>query len=74
MKYIREDKFTRPVTPLDVLKLALEKEKSSYEFYEKVIRMTKIPGLKKLLNELKNAESGHIKKIQHKMESLGGVL
>jgi rubrerythrin len=71
MKYFRKDKFTRPATPLEALKLALAKEKSSYEFYEKVAQMTQNPALKKLLNELKDAEAGHIKKIQNKLKSIG---
>jgi len=71
MKYIRKDKFIRPSTPLEALRLALAKEKSSYEFYEKVGKMSQNPALKKLLNELKDAEWGHIKKIQHKLKNVG---
>jgi rubrerythrin len=73
MEYIRKDKFTKPVTPADVLQLALKKEKSSYEFYMEIIKRTKNPALKGLLNELKNAEWGHIQKIQHTLERRGGV-
>ena len=68
MKYIRKDKFTRPATATDILKLALEKEKSSYAFYEDLIRRTKNPVLLGLLTELKNAEWGHIQRIQQKLE------
>ncbi|MDP2923433.1 MAG: ferritin family protein [Candidatus Omnitrophota bacterium] len=68
MKYVRKDKFTKPVTPAEVLELALEKEKSSYEFYVEMIKKTENPFMKKLLEELKNAEWGHIQIIQHKMK------
>ena len=67
MKYIRKDKFTWPNTPTDILKLALEKEKSSFEFYEELIKKSKNSILTKLLTELKKAELGHIKKIQQKL-------
>ena len=68
MKYIRRDKFTMPHTPADVLKLALEKEKSSYGFYNKLLEEAKFPALKTLLEELKNAEWGHIQRIERKLE------
>lgn len=68
MKYIRKDKFTKPETPADLLKLALEKEKSSYEFYIELIKKTKSPLLVNLLSELKNAEWGHIQRIKQKLE------
>ncbi len=67
MKYERKDKYTKPLTPADILDLALQKEESSYRFYEEMIKVTKSPVLKKLLSELKNAELGHIEKIKHKM-------
>lgn len=68
MKYIRKDKFTKPYTPTDVLKLALEKEKSSYKFYEDIISKTKSPPLIRLLTGLKDAEGGHIQIIKRKLE------
>lgn len=67
MRYIRKDKFTKPYTPTDVLKLALEKEKSSYEFYAEMIKKTKSYPLLKLLTELKEAEGGHIQIIKRKL-------
>lgn len=68
MKYIRRDKYTKPHTPVDVLKLALEKEKSSYAFYVDLIKKTKYAALLRLLNELKDAEWGHIQIIKRKLE------
>jgi rubrerythrin len=67
MKYERKDKYTRPHTPADILELALQKEKSSYEFYVQMIKETSSPILKKLLTQLKDAELGHIQKIQNKI-------
>jgi len=67
MKYERKDKYTKPQTPADILDLALQKEESSYKFYEDMLKITTSPILKKLLIELKDAELGHIEKIKHKM-------
>ncbi len=67
MKYERKDKYTKPLTPADILELALQKEESSYKFYDDMLKITKSPILTKLLSELKNAELGHIEKIKHKM-------
>ncbi|RJP29484.1 MAG: hypothetical protein C4533_00380 [Candidatus Omnitrophota bacterium] len=64
MKYLRKDKFSKPFTASDILNLALEKEKSSYEFYSKIIEQTKNASLLKLLKQLKDAELGHIRAIK----------
>ncbi|MFA4842466.1 MAG: hypothetical protein WC658_01355 [Candidatus Omnitrophota bacterium] len=69
MKYIRKDKFTRPQTPVDVLKLALEKEKSSYDFYTQMLREFKNPALKPTLTKLQKAELGHIQIISKMLNS-----
>ena len=68
MKYAREDKFTKPYTPTDVLKLTMEKEKSSYAFYSEMIKNTDNPLLIKLLEDLKKSEWGHIQIIKRRLE------
>lgn len=65
MKYERKDKYTKPQTPADILDLALQKEESSYKFYDDMLKVTESAILKKLLTELKNAELGHIQKIKN---------
>ncbi|MCK9572816.1 MAG: hypothetical protein M0R20_00245 [Candidatus Omnitrophica bacterium] len=67
MKYERKDKYTKPLTPADVLSLALKKEESSCEFYDDMLKVTESVILKKLLTELKNAELGHIQKIKNRI-------
>jgi rubrerythrin len=67
MKYERKDKYTKPLTPADILELALKKEESSYEFYDDMLKTTKSAILKELLTELKNAELGHIQKIKNRI-------
>lgn len=68
MKYLRKDKFSVPHTAVEILKLALEKEKSSFEFYSYVISKTKDPALIRLLKNLRAAEEGHISRIRHALE------
>jgi len=68
MEYIRKDKFTKPYSPADVLKLALEKEKSSYGFYQEMLKTAKYPGLTRVLTELRDSEEAHIKIIKKKLE------
>lgn len=68
MKYAREDKFTAPRTAADILKLALEKEKSSFSFYGYLISKTKDSALIRLLERLKAAEAGHILNIKRALE------
>ena len=67
MKYERKDKYTKPQTPADILGLALQKEESSYKFYDDMLKVTESAILKKLLTELKNAELGHIQKIKNRI-------
>ena len=64
MKYIRKDKYTKPETIVDVLKLALAKEKASYDFYDQMLKQFKAPSLQKLLTDLKKEELTHIKRIK----------
>lgn len=68
MKYERKDKYTKPVTPADILELALKKEESSCKFYEDMLKITSSPVMKKMLTELRNAELGHIEKIKNRMK------
>ncbi|MDD4955167.1 MAG: ferritin family protein [Candidatus Omnitrophica bacterium] len=68
MKYERKDKYTKPVTPADILELALKKEESSCRFYEDMLKATSSPIMKKLLTELRNAELGHIEKIKNRIK------
>ncbi|MCK9614047.1 MAG: hypothetical protein M0R48_00930 [Candidatus Omnitrophica bacterium] len=67
MKYERKDKYTKPGTPAEILELALQKEESSYRFYDEMLKITESPALKQLLEELRDAELGHIEKIKNKM-------
>ncbi len=68
MEYVRKDKYTKPYTPSDILKLALKKETSSFEFYQAMLRDTKNIALVSVLQKLKKSEEGHIKIIQRMLD------
>ena len=68
MKYIRKDKFTKPVTPAGILYLALEKEKSSYEFYKTQAKKMSNPAMTRLFQRLESVELGHINMIKRMLE------
>ncbi|MBP7216486.1 MAG: hypothetical protein KBA46_04290 [Candidatus Omnitrophica bacterium] len=68
MEYARKDTYKKPHTPAEVLKLALAKEKSSFKFYDSLLKDTSNPALVRMIKELRSAEWGHIQKIMHKMQ------
>ncbi len=71
LRYSREDKYTKPKDVREMLVLAREKEKSSFGFYEDMSKhFFQDEDIKKLLDELKNAEAGHIQRIEKKLEEL----
>ncbi len=67
MKYTRRDTYTKPQTAADILKLALAKEESSYQFYKELIAENKNSALLSLLIDLKDAELSHIRTIKNKL-------
>lgn len=64
MKYVRKDKFAKPNTPVDILRLALEKERSSYGFYNKLIEDAENIALLSILKKLRDSEKVHIQIIE----------
>lgn len=62
--YKREDRYDVPQTPVEVLKLALEKERASFEFYEQILQQTEDPNVRKLLESLRDSERGHVQQIK----------
>ena len=68
MKYTRKDEFTKPNTPVDVLSLALEKEKSSRDFYADLLVNLENPALKNVLKKLMDSENEHIQIIKRMID------
>jgi len=69
MKYTREIKYPKPYTVRDVLKIALEKEKLSYKFYDGLLKEAKELKLFSILKRLRDSEGVHVKIIQRMLES-----
>lgn len=51
-------------TPVEILTAALAREKAAHDFYEITSEHCKIDMVRKLLDDLKNEESRHIRLIQ----------
>jgi len=64
MQYAKKERFSKPHSPADILRLALEKEKSSYAFYTKIIEEATNPALITVLRRLRRYEKDHIKVIE----------
>lgn len=70
LKYKRVDKYTKPKNIKELLILAREKEKSSFGFYEDMQKNSFAIGLKELIEELKNQELGHLRRIEKELEKI----
>ena len=69
MKYTRVIKYPKPYTVGDVLKIALEKEKQSYKFYDGLLKEAKEFKLFSTVKRLRDSEGVHVKIIQRMLES-----
>ena len=57
-------------TPMEILEAALSKEKSAYDFYEKLLGNTSIGILQEIIEHLLQEEYKHIQLIEKKMAAL----
>jgi len=57
-------------TPLELLELAMKKEKAAYSFYDKMILQTKVESVIKLAHQLREEEAKHIQKINKILSDL----
>ncbi len=58
------------MTPLDVLRIALENEKKAYDFYDEMLRKHNSPLIEEILINLKDAEYKHHKIIEDKIAQI----
>jgi rubrerythrin len=72
-KYSREEKYTKPKNAKELLTLARAKEKGSFGFYSDMSGYNFSEDIKKLIEELKNEELDHIRRIEAKLEQLKGT-
>ncbi len=68
MAYTRKDKFSKPHTAADALGIALEKEKSSFQFYKEQGKRFRNPGIKRVFNRLEKEEAKHITLIKKMLD------
>ena len=68
VSYSKTEKYSKPYSAMDTLKIALEKEKSSYEFYSlfynQLFGNTESFALLVMLKKLRNSEKEHIKIVE----------
>lgn len=66
VRYISEEKYTKPKTAKDVLIIAREKEKASLNFYEEMEKVfVEDSETKMLIEDLKKDEIVYIEKIEN---------
>ncbi|MEW6009552.1 MAG: hypothetical protein AB1629_07965 [Candidatus Omnitrophota bacterium] len=70
LKYKRVDKYTKPKNIKELLILAREKEKSSFGFYEDMLKHSFALSIRELIEDLKNQELGHMRKIEDALERI----
>ena len=58
------------MTPLDVLRIALENEKKAYDFYDEMLKKYNSPVIEEILIALKDAEYKHRKIIEDKIAQI----
>jgi rubrerythrin len=59
-----------PHTPIEILKEALRKEQSSYDFYNDLLQQSTVDFMSDILEELRDAEFHHMKMIEKKIAHL----
>ena len=54
-------------TPVDILKVALEKERKAYHFYNELLKDTKVVMIQDILTKLRDEEYKHIQMIEREL-------
>lgn len=65
-----EDKIRSLETPYDILRAALKKEKASYRYYDNLLKDEKVHALREFLEDLRNEEYKHIRRIEKKLSQM----
>ncbi len=55
-------------TPQEAVRLAIQREKSAYDFYSKVAKIAKYPGTKQMFEFLAQEETKHLKILQAELD------
>lgn len=57
-------------TPIEILQAALHKEKEAYAFYDELLKKTSVDFVAELIEELRDAEYHHMKRIEQRIMEL----
>ena len=57
-------------TPYDILRAALKKEKAAYRYYDNLLKDEKVHALREFLEDLRNEEYKHIRRIEKKLSQM----
>jgi rubrerythrin len=55
-------------TPQEAVRLAIEREKTAYDFYSKAAKIVKYPGTKQMFEFLAQEETKHLKILQAELD------
>ncbi len=55
-------------TPQEAVRLAIQREKSAYDFYSKAAKIAKYPGTKQMFEFLAQEETKHLKILQAELD------
>jgi erythrin-vacuolar iron transport family protein len=55
-------------TPQEAVRLAIEREKTAYDFYNKAAKIVKYPGTKQMFEFLAQEETKHLKILQAELD------
>ena len=67
VRYRREEKYSKPRDPEDMLKLAIERESASAAFYKDMLTCHFSDDMKRFIADLKNEEIAHKAKLEKKL-------
>lgn len=70
LRYSREEKYSKPETVQEMLKLALKREKASIAFYNDMLKHNISAEIKQFIVKLRDEEQGHINNIEFKIKEL----
>jgi rubrerythrin len=72
VEYTQEERYSKPKNIKDLLTIALTREKAAVGFYGDMLKhsFAQIEIVKDLIEELKKAEEGHVRRLERKLDEL----
>ncbi len=60
--------YPESITPFDAIKMAIEHEKRSMEFYQKAAQKAEDPGTKKMFEGMAKEEEEHLRTLEEELD------